>query len=234
MTPLSFPPLFTGEDTRGEDPLHFACARAQAGCDAGLVAYDLRADVLHAALVFAPEVPLRKAAIMLPICGIGFQNALGALAPPEIAVHLDWTGGIRINGGTAGLLKMVASPASPDQVPDWMVVGLELALWPASAETGNTPDVTALISEGCGDVEAPALLEAWVRHTLVWINRWSEDGPRAIHSEWSGLVHGLEKEAQVRDIAGVFKGVDEDFGMILHNDDGNQIIPITDILTEVP
>ena len=193
MTALSFPPLFTGEDTRGEDPLRLACARARDGCDAGLVTYDLRADVLRAALVFAPEVPLRKASIMLPICGVGFQNALGALAPPEIAVHLDWTGGIRINGGTAGMLKMVAAPPDPDQTPDWIVVSLELALWPASVETGNTPDVTALISEGCGDVEAPALLEAWVRHTLVWINSWSEDGPRAIHKEWSGLVHGLDQ-----------------------------------------
>lgn len=234
MTALSFPPLFTGEDTRGEDPLRFACARAAAGCDAGLVCYDLRADVLRAALVFAPEVPLQKATIMLPICGVGFQNALGALAPPEIAVHLDWGGGIRINGGTAGMLKMVAEPPNPDQTPDWMVVGLELALWPASAETGNTPDVTALISEGCGDVEAPALLEAWVRHTLVWINSWSEDGPRPIHKEWSGLVHGLDQSTQMLGATGVFKGVDENFGMILDTDTGNRIIPITDILTEVP
>ncbi|ABG32431.1 DUF4444 domain-containing protein [Roseobacter denitrificans] len=234
MTALSFPPLFQGQDTRGEDPLRFACARAASGCDAGLVCHDLRADVLRASLVFAPEVPLQKAAIMLPICGIGFQNALGALAPPEIAVHLDWAGGIRINGGTAGGLKMVASPPSPDQIPDWMVVGLELALWPASAETGNTPDVTALISEGCGDVEAPALLEAWVRHTLVWISRWSEDGPRPVHTEWSGLVHGLGEATQMHGLTGVFKGVDEDFGMILQSDDDTRIIPITDILTEVP
>lgn len=214
--------------------MRFACAQARAGCEAGLVAYDLRADVMRAALVFAPEVALREAAIMLPICGIGFQNALGALAPPETAVHLEWAGGIRLNGGTAGRLKMAASPPAPDQIPDWLVVGLELALWPASEETGRTPDVTALLSEGCGDVEAPTLVEAWVRHTLVWISRWSEDGARAVHSEWSGLVHGLGQDTTVNGAKGVFTGVDENFGMILQTDSATRIIPMTDILTEVP
>lgn len=234
MTPLSFPPLFSGTPTQGEDPMRFACAQARAGCDAGLVAYDLRADVMRAALVFAPEVALREAAIMLPICGIGFQNALGALAPPETAVHLEWAGGVRLNGGTAGLLRMAASPPAPDQIPDWLVVGLELAIWPASEETGRTPDVTALLSEGCGDVEAPALVEAWVRHTLVWISRWSEDGARAVHSEWSGLAHGLGQDTALQDLKGVFTGVDENFGMILQTDSDTKIIPLTDILTEVP
>ncbi|MDP2738655.1 MAG: P-loop NTPase [Pseudorhodobacter sp.] len=36
------------------------------------------------------------------VCAVGAQNALGALAPPESAVHLDWTGGIRLNGGHCG------------------------------------------------------------------------------------------------------------------------------------
>ena len=89
MTPLSFPPLFSGTTTQGEDPMRFACAQARAGCEAGLVAYDLRADVMRAALVFAPEVALREAAIMLPVCGIGFQVALGGLAAPGIPVRLD-------------------------------------------------------------------------------------------------------------------------------------------------
>lgn len=232
MTDLSLPPLFQSEPVTDQLPFAHACARAADGCDAGLVVYALRPDILRAAIVFAPEVPLREATMMLPVCGVGFQNALGALAPPEVAVHLDWSGDIRVNGAVAGRLQMAAHPHTPDEVPDWLVIGLEIAFWPEDEDTGLTPDVTALFAEGCADVDAPALLEAWTRHSLVWINRWLDDGPRALHSEWSGLAYGLNEPAEVLDASGEFLGVDEDFGMILKSDTGTKIIPLTALLTE--
>ena len=232
MNNFAFPPLFKGHPTPGKIPFIEAASLAKEGCDAGLVTYDLRPDVLRAAIVFAPEVALQNACMMLPICAVGFQNALGALAPPEVGVHLEWNGTLRVNGGRIGSLKMAASPKTPETVPDWLVIGLEIALWPAEEETGLTPDETALFAEGCADVDAPALLEAWVRHSLVWINQWLEDGPRKIHAEWSGLAHGLKQPASVGDETGMFIGVDENFGMILQSETGTAIIPLTQILTE--
>ncbi|MCX8227816.1 MAG: hypothetical protein OTI35_17230, partial [Sulfitobacter sp.] len=99
MTTLQLPPLFSARNAKGGDPFALACEAAEVGCDAGLVIYDLGAADLRAAIVFAPDVPLGDAAAMLPICGVGFQNALGALAPPEVGVHLGWDGGIDLNGG---------------------------------------------------------------------------------------------------------------------------------------
>src|SRR5680860_1926298 len=99
MTSPVFPPLFFGLDTGGADPFALACAKAAQVCDAGLVTYDLSADRLRAAMVFAPDVPLRDAACMLPLCGVGFQNALCAHSPPEVGVHLGWSGEIYLNGG---------------------------------------------------------------------------------------------------------------------------------------
>ena len=78
---ISFPPLMWGEATVA-DAVEHARMRATMGCDAGLVAYNLLGHELQAGLVLAPEVPLAKAMAMLPLCGIGFQNALGAIAPP--------------------------------------------------------------------------------------------------------------------------------------------------------
>jgi biotin-(acetyl-CoA carboxylase) ligase len=234
MTDLLLPPLFSAMATAGADPFAVACAKARRGCDAGLVAYDLRPDVLRAAIVFAPEVRLSEAMIMLPLCGVGFQNALGALSPPEVSVHLEWSGAIRVNGGLCGQLSVAASPDDPEAEPDWLVIGLHLDLWPASEETGHTPDVTALFTEGCADVEAPALLEAWVRHSLVWINRWSDEGARPVHKEWSGIAHGLNSEISLGPRKGAFLGVDEDFGLLLKSDDQTVIIPLTENLREVP
>ncbi len=232
--PLTFPPLMWGEEAPG-DALEHACMRAATGCDAGLIAYNLGAAELQAALVFAPEIPLRQAMAMLPLCGIGFQNALGALAPPEVAVHLDWDGGIRINGASCGQFRTMASGTDPDATPDWLVISFTLPLLPPSDEMGDTPDQTALYAEGCADVDPPALLEAWARHTLNWITRWEQDGTRALHTDWRGLAHGVGDPATQNGQTGTFLGVDEDFGMLLRDDAGDtHLIPLTTLLKDSP
>ncbi len=226
MTELTVPPLFSAEAVPGADPFERACAQAALGCDAGLVTHNITDTDLRASMVFAPEVPLLKAMAMLPLCGIGFQNALGALAPPEVAVHLDWDGGLRLNGGACGKLRIAASTAIPQDIPDWLVVGLHLPLWPET-DSPATPDETTLYAEGCADVDPARLTEAWVRHTLVWINRWSDEGTRPLHSEWRPLAHGLGEEITQNGLTGTFTGVDEDFGMLLKDANTTHLIPLT-------
>jgi len=227
---VTFPPLMTGEPAGpGQDPFDLARQKAELGVDAGLVVYDLGADTLRAALVLAPEVPLAQAMAMLPTCGIGFQNALGALAPPEVAVHLDWEGGLRINGARCGSLRIAASTDDPAAQPDWLVVALELPLWP-QGDGGETPDQTALYAEGCAEVTAPRLLESWTRHCLHWINRWDEGDLKALHAEWQGLAHGIGEDRQQAGLNGTFLGVDADFGMLLRDDTTTHLIPLTTVL----
>ena len=230
MIEPSFPPLFTGQDANGGDPFALACATAEAGCDAGLVIYDLAPDTLRAAIVFAPDVSLAKAAVMLPICGVGFQNALGALAPPEVGVHLDWGGTIYVNGGRCGAMQMAAS-GQPEDEPDWLVIDLILSLWPVSDDTGLTPNDTALYAEGCAEVDAVALLEAWVRHTLVGINAWADAGTAQLHREWSGLARGLEGEITFAGQTGTYSGLDENLGLLLKVNEKIALVPLTVHLT---
>lgn len=229
---LTFPPLMWGEAATGNAMGH-AARRAALGCDAGLVAFMLGAAEAEAALVFAPEVPLRQAIAMLPLCGVGFQNALGALAPPEVTVHLGWDGEIRINGATCGRLDVMASSDDPDVVPDWLVVGWTLPLVPPSEETGHTPDQTALYAEGCAEVTPPALVESWARHSLHWIHRWEDEGTRTLHSEWRGLAHGIGEPVTQGGRSGTFLGVDEEFGMLLRDDDGTHLVPLTTLLKDM-
>jgi biotin-(acetyl-CoA carboxylase) ligase len=231
--PLTFPPLMWGEPATDE-ALGHAARRATLGCDAGLVAYILGPLQAEAALVFAPEVPLSQAMTMLPLCGVGFQNALGALAPPEVAVHLEWDGGLRINGASCGRMRVLASTNDPDTVPDWLVVGWTLPLIPETDTPGADPDRTSLFAEGCADVDPGALVESWARHTLNWINRWEDEGPRPLHAEWRGLVHAMGEPQQRGDLSGTFLGVDDAFGMLLRDDDTTHLIPLTDLLQETP
>lgn len=231
MTDIAFPPLMSGHEVTGPiDPFTTACAKAEMGCDAGLMVYNLAADSLRAALVFAPEVPLADAISMLPLCAVGFQNALGALAPPEVAVHLDWTGQMRINGARCGRFRVMASPQDPEVIPNWLVVGFELPLWPASDDPGATPDETALYAEGCADVQAHLLLESWARHTLNWIARWEQEGSGPLHAEWRGLAHGIGEDTAINGLSGTFLGVDERFGLLLRDPKTTHLIPMTTLL----
>jgi BirA family biotin operon repressor/biotin-[acetyl-CoA-carboxylase] ligase len=231
MNTPSFPPLFSGLAVESQvDPFDKACAEAARGCDAGLVVHDLGANLLRAALVFAPDVELVDAMAMLPLCGVGFQNALGALGPPEVAVHLEWAGGLRINGASCGTLRVAASSSNPRAEPDWMVIGLELPLWPETDTPGDTPEQTALYAEGCADVNAMELLESWVKHTLVGINTWTEDGVKALHKDWRGLSHGIGEDITMNEVSGTFLGVDEQFGMLIRAADTTHLVPLTYLL----
>lgn len=233
MTDPTFPPLMSGHAVSGAiDPFDAACAKAAMGCDAGLIVYNLAADRMGAALVFAPEVPMARAMAMLPLCAVGFQNALGALAPPEVAVHLEWDGAVRINGARCGRFRAAASTMAADEVPDWLVVGFELPLVPESEETGETPDQTALFEEGCAEVDPVRLLESWSRHTLNWIARWESEGNAPLHAEWRGLAHGIGEPASHGSIGGVFLGVDEDFGMLLRDQEDTHLVPMTRLLED--
>ncbi|MEL7097351.1 MAG: DUF4444 domain-containing protein [Pseudomonadota bacterium] len=221
-----------GEEAKGGAFEH-AVMRASVGCDAGLIAYALGATEMEAALVFAPEVSLRKAIAMLPLCAVGFQNALGALAPPEVAVHLGWAGGIWVNGAACGRFRVAASGSDVEAVPDWLVVGFTLPLVPPSEDGGLTPDQTALYAEGCAEVTPPALLESWSRHTLAGLARWEDEGSGPLHAEWRGLAHGMGEQIKNRSLTGTFLGVDEDFGMLLRDGTTTHLIPLTSVLEDV-
>ena len=230
MTTPQFPPLFTGQDAQGGDPFAMAIAAADAGCDAGLVIFDLAADRLRAAIVFAPDLTLADAAVILPVCGVGLQNAIGALGPPEVSVQFGWDGTVYVNGGRCGVLRIAAS-GTPDVEPDWLVIELTLSLWPDSDETGLQPDQTALYAEGCAEIDAISLLEAWARHTLVGINTWTDSGTAQIHREWQGLAHGLEGEVTAGSLTGTYIGLDDRLGLLLKIDDTTTLIPLTTNLT---
>ncbi|MCB1385634.1 MAG: DUF4444 domain-containing protein [Nitratireductor sp.] len=224
----SFPPLFRGEAVAPKsDPFRAACRIAAAGTDPGLVLYAVTGDALRAAIVFAPEVPLREAVAVLPICGIGFQNAFGALAPPEVALHLQWDGTIRINGARCGMLRMAASIRDAEAEPDWLVCGLDLALASRTQNPGNDPGRTSLAEEGCGAIDPLSLIEAWTRHTLYWLNRWMEDGARPLYAEWLGLAHDVGKTIEIGGRSGVFTGLDERLGLLFETAGGTELIPLT-------
>lgn len=227
----AFPPLFRGEAVaRNQDPFARAMSQAMRGIDPGLITYRIDDGHLRAALVLAPETALEDAMAMVFAAALGFSDALGALAPPEVAVHMVWPGGFRVNGARCGTLRAAASTDDPAAVPDWLVLGLTVPfLPPDGVEPGAAPDDTALYLEGCGDVSAVLLLESWSRHTLGWINTWEDEGFSRLHTDWRGRAFGIGKSTD----GGTFVGLDEQGGKLVRNGNDTTLVPLSSMLEKI-
>lgn len=224
----TFPPLLRGEAAPA-DPFTTAVSRALTGTDAGLVTYSRRADALEAAVVLSPELPLERALGVYLAAPVALGDAIGALAPPEVAVHYDWPGGIRVNGGRCGRIRAAAADVRADEVPDWLVLGVELPFLPPHGhEGGETPDETFLHAEGCGEITPLALLESWSRHLLAWINRFMDEGTAPLHAVWRYRAWRMGEPLE--DGSGVFMGLDENGGMLVKRPGGTVLRPLTEAL----
>jgi biotin-(acetyl-CoA carboxylase) ligase len=235
----SFPPLLAGERVAASaDPMAAAAAACAAGVDAGTVFWAERDDALGAAIALAPEVPLAESLQMVMVAANGLSDALGALAPPEVAVTWDWPDRLRVNGARCGTLTAAADARDPEAAPGWLAIGLTVQfaplLGPEEAEPGDAPGVTALWEEGCVGLAPVTLLESWSRHMLVWINTWLEDGFRPVHDAWIGRA---ERRGGAVDFhyagarrRGRFLGLDDQGAMLLQSADGAEILPLTGML----
>ena len=224
----TFPPLLTGEEVQpGQDPFSKAVAEASLGCDAGLITWTREADRLRAAIVFAPEEPLEDAVSAIFAVALGLGDALGALAPPEVAVHYVWPGGLKVNGADCGRLRAAAAAKDPGAEPDWLAVGVEIPFLSPDDDPGHRPDQTCLLNEGCGEITPIQLLESWSRHMLTWINRRDGEGIAPLHAEWRSRAWGMGEELPG---GGVFMGLDEQGGMLVKTGAETRLHPLTEML----
>jgi biotin-(acetyl-CoA carboxylase) ligase len=223
------PPLLRGARVlASEDPLAVAIDAARGGADPGLLAWSEDTKALRAAVTLAPEMALRQAIGVVFAAGLGMADSLGALAPPETAVHLAWPNRIRVNGAECGRLRAAASTADPDAVPDWLVIGVEIAVARRQIEPGLAPELTALAEEATG-ITVPQLLEAWSRHSLLWINRFVDDGFAPLRAAWLAKCDsvGGQVKAPAR---GRFAGLHEHGGQLLETEHGMCLLPLTMML----
>lgn len=225
---IEFPPLLTGLAVAG-DPFGVA-VRSAAEAEPGSVFYLPAEDRLEAAVLLAPETALADAITVCFAVSLGLNDAIGALAPPEVAFHLEWPGAFRVNGASCGGMRVQASTSVPDEEPDWLVIGLDVPVHVTTAqEPGAMPDRTSLHAEGCGEISGPALTEAWARHMMNWLHIWLTDGFQPLHVHWSTRAYRLG-ETVVAPEPGTFVGLDERGGMILKDDAGARILPLTCLL----
>lgn len=186
---------------------------------AGTLCFVRSAARAEVAVVLEPDMPLAQARIARHVAANALADALVVLGPPELPVELRWDGGVVLNQGLVGQLRMLAAPCAPEEVPDWLVVGFECRLaFPPGHESGLLPGETALAEEGYDDVDALAVTDAWARHFLSGLDEWQARGP---HKAFRNLL------ARLLDHAGEKRGIDPATGgLVLERDGVREVVPL--------
>ena len=111
-------------------------------------------------------------------------------------------------------------------------MGLTLGLAPLGADPGRMPGITSLHEEGCSDITAVRLLESIARHSLVWFNRYLEEGFRPLHEAWSArdADRGGAVSLDHLGASGTSVGLDEYGNLLLRSASGTESVNILTML----
>lgn len=164
----------------GEDAWDASVRGAETGDDPGSVRWSLVSGTLHAAVVLAPDRPMQDAGPIVALGALALFDALATLAPPQMPIHLLPPDGLAVDGGRVATIRAAIAPGSSDMPPGWAVLGFEVEVQGGDAEPGQTLDQTSLREEGFGDVTADDILVHSLRHLLVWLDAWGQDGITAL------------------------------------------------------
>jgi BirA family transcriptional regulator, biotin operon repressor / biotin---[acetyl-CoA-carboxylase] ligase len=188
-----FPPLLKGHAVKApRRPFAHACRQAQSGkLGAGDVVWSRNTARAELAIVLEPEVRLERAVQMAPLMMVALGDCIGSLSPPKVAIHYRWPNGILLNGSIAGEVRLAASRAPVDAVPDWMVVGAELEI-AAPGEERQDWSQTSLGEEAGAEITRTDVLRSLAAHFLTWLNTWQDEGFRPIHDQWLFRAEGRE------------------------------------------
>jgi len=182
------PPLLRAIEA--PEPFETALLNLRAG-DAGIGAGDLfwspQKLVSNLAIVLEPDVSARDAMQMIPLAMVALGDCLGVLVPPQVAVQFRHPLQIVVNGGVAGNVTATMAPTqSEDEVPAWLVLGIETGLARAddALAPGLQPDLTTLDEEGSENLNHIKFIETYARHFLSWMAIWQEEGFAPIARSW--------------------------------------------------
>ena len=227
-----FPSVFQAYAVTADlDPFERAVDMAKTGTEAGTLLWSARQDVYECAIVLAPENSLEMSLPVIMTASLGLGDALGALVPPVVAVTFGWPDRIELNGAAVGKVRLILPETSnPTAVPEWLVIGFNLAnagSWQGEANAER--QTTTLGEEGC-KIELLDLLEAFSRHFLAWINRWQSDGVQPVQQAWMSRTLDVGKAVTI-DVGGkrregMFKGLNEQCGLELDDHGRHQVIPL--------
>jgi len=185
---------------------------------------------LYLSLVLRPDCPPVVASQLGFVAALGAGTGLAEVMPPMIELRYKWPNDILINRRKAGGILLETESARADRL-DWLVLGLGINVTQRPAETAFP--ATSLREEGDLEATVEAVLEAFSRHFLSWVNRWLADGFAPVRAAWRKSAIGLGEAIRVRlpnaELEGIFDDIDQDGALLLRADGSVRRITAGDV-----
>jgi BirA family biotin operon repressor/biotin-[acetyl-CoA-carboxylase] ligase len=217
-TQPAFPPVYEPIAHRGKDAFHAACRLAARMPRDGALLWSDRQDALDCALVLEPDRPASEALLVAYVAAVALGDALGALTPPVLPITFGWPDRIEANGGSVGGLRLRwAAPHRPDEAPRWLALGVALRIAADWSDDSPGRDVhrTTLQDEGCAELEARDLIEAFARHFLAWVNRWQDEGFAPVRQAWLHRAGAYRETEAAAPAAARILGIADDGALLI-------------------
>jgi BirA family biotin operon repressor/biotin-[acetyl-CoA-carboxylase] ligase len=171
---------------------------------------------LYLSLVLRPDCPPAAASQLGFVAALGAGAGLAEVMPPMIDLRYKWPNDILLNRRKVAGILLETESGSPDRL-DWLVLGLGINVSQRPAETAFP--ATSLREEGDLETTVEAVLEAFARHFLSWVNRWLNDGFAPVRAAWREAAIGIGEPIRVRlpkdELEGVFEDIDENGALLL-------------------
>lgn len=222
----------------GSGPPGMALLRRAGQAPEGTLFWSDARGRLSTALLLDPDGSWEESAPVALAAIIALGDAIGALAPPTVAVTNTWPDRLEANGGLVGGVAL--DPVGPDpSAPSRLILRLEAVVTsPAGFEPGHRPDLTSLAEEGCEEITPIRLLESFARHFLSWLHRWQEDGSAPVRASWRarGPRIGAPVQVELREarVAGAFRDLGLGGELVLEAEGSERRIPLGEALASGP
>jgi BirA family biotin operon repressor/biotin-[acetyl-CoA-carboxylase] ligase len=162
---------------------------------------------LHCSILIRLDRPLAEAAQTGFAAALALCEALSELAPAEFSCK--WPNDVLCDGR-----KIAGMLLEPED--DWLVLGLGVDV--AEAPTETLYPAISLAAAGAS-ADAGAVLAAFCRRFLPWLERWRAEGFAALRQPWLARARGLNEPMVVRlegeTFTGTFRGLDEQGALLL-------------------
>ncbi|MEE4640009.1 MAG: biotin/lipoate--protein ligase family protein [Wenzhouxiangella sp.] len=181
-------------------------------------------DGLYVGLVLEPEFAPQAGGEMALIGLLSLGMALAESVAPLTDLRYRWPNDVLLSGSKVGGVAL-----RRDLEAGWMILAVSVNVGQEPAEVIGAG--CAQIEGGNPDLEPIDLLQSFAREFLHWINRWDEEGLKAILTALRGRW-GQPGESVLIELddgttlAGAFKEVGEHGQLVLDTADGEKSVTL--------
>lgn len=136
---------------------------------------------LHCALVLRPEDDFASCCQISLLNCICTAMAIARQAEPLEEIRFRWPNDVLLNRGKVAGMTLSGELDARGR-PGWMVVGVNVNVHECPSSRGFS--AASMRGEGFRDPDRVALLEAYAREFLSWINRWADEGFAPVRKAW--------------------------------------------------